>query len=229
VLVVLLANFGDQIMIDNSNPIARMTEFKESLLEPLYYSLTGRRKELVTKLLCTVEGASGTSPQVQYCSDYLIEKEPLKYIPMKDERGNFISKDSWEEIHDPTAVQLTNTKGANYIVAQLSQFLNDKVLLGQISRDEAVDIAADSIDQAFSYILFNDIDYEVKDATQLIVFASVVMNSLYLYLSALTDGKMRDAIVAILTGGGIQVKRDETPQDSGQQNFGEKLKNRIGN
>jgi len=215
--------FGDTISIDNSNPFAALTEFQKSILDPLERQLKGQKKELVQRYLCAWNEtlADGTLEQrSKYLTSHEIDEHPMKYLPVDDGHGNKITKAEWEEVQDTTAVRLVNDKGSNYIIHELGKFFNDKVILGDISRDEAVDAAADTIDRTFAYIIFNEYEYGVSDATQLITSASNLQESFYIFLTSVCGGKTRDALIAILTGGGIQVHKDESQQP---QNFGERI------
>ena len=208
-----MASFGDVINIDPSNPFAALTEFTKSILDPLERQLKGQKKELVQRYLCAwnEENDDGTTRvESKYMTTFEIDKNPMKYLPTRDEHGNMVVRAEWEEIQDATSVRLVNDKGANYIIHELSKFFNDKVILGDISRDEAVDTAADTIDRTFSYIIFNEYEYGVADATQLITSASNLQESFYIFLTSMLDGKTKEALIAILTGGGIQVKKDES-------------------
>ncbi len=224
-----MANFGDTIVMDNSNPIKDMMDFEKSLLDPLYRELTGKIEEPVKRTLCAWTDGFDEQGQAKTVSKYLttseIDKDPLKYLPVRDNNGLMITRIEIESTKDPARVRIINDKGANYIRSEFRKVFNDKMLLANLTKDECVDIAADFVDRTFAYIHINELEYELTDPTQLNVTAMNFTESLYTFLTSLAEGKNRDAIVAILTGGAIQYKKEETQpqqQQYGKQIFGGK-------
>lgn len=158
----------------------------------------------------------GGLPEGKIMSEWLaqdaMDKNPLLFAPVTDADGKTKTRDIEIEERDNTAMRMCSDKGAKFIVATLAMFYNDKILFADISKDECCYVAGDTVDRAFSYIILNEYEYEVKDTTQLITYANNLMESLYAFLTGLINGDTRSALVAIFTGGGYKVQKDESQQ-----------------
>jgi hypothetical protein len=177
---------------------------------PIYHYLTGKRNVVRTEYLCAWREPDG-KVESKWMTEEEMNANPFKYVPVEDENHKPKTRDREVEERDTTAVQMVNDKGATFIISQLALFYNDKILFANISRDEAAFMAGDSVDRAFSYIIFNEEEYEVKDTTRLITYAANLMESLYSFLTSLLNGETREALVAIY-GGGYKVEKKEGEQ-----------------
>ena len=107
------------------------------------------------------------------------------------------TKDLWEEkIQDAApGAQIVNEAGAKYIQGQLKLFFNKHIAMGSIiTNRECAQIAADASVSIFSHIEYNSSVYgcDEEKFSQLEGIFDNVMRTLYLFLTSLTGGAMRN-------------------------------------
>ena len=85
---------------------------------------------------------------------------------------------------------MINDKGAKFIIHELDYYYNPQNAMAELKEDDVVEVAADAIDSIFDEIFLNTQMYEIKNPSRLHAEETNMLNGLYIWLSAIKDGKL---------------------------------------